>query len=146
MKKLRWTAGALAGLMSVGIAGCGGSNINAASRPNTMATPGTQYNQRAPQRQGMSTGKKVLLLAGAAAVYYMYQKHKNAPGEGVNGRYYRSKNGRVYYRDMKTGDFHWVDPPQQPISVPADEFERYTGRSADRFQGQDVIRNAPSGW
>jgi len=143
MNKLRWTAGALAGLMSVGIAGCGGSNINAAPRGGSTSAP---YNQRMPQREGMSTGKKALLLAGAAAVYYMYQKHKNAPGEGVNGRYYRSKNGRVYYRDMKTGDFHWVDPPKQPISVPADEFERYTGRSADRFQNTDVIRDAPAGW
>jgi hypothetical protein len=143
MNKLRWTAGALAGLMSVGIAGCGGSNINAAPRGSSMPAP---YNQRTPPREGMSTGKKALLLAGAAAVYYMYQKHKNAQGEGENGRYYRSKNGRVYYRDMKTGAFHWVDPPQQPISVPADEFERYTGRSADRFRDQDVVRDAPSGW
>lgn len=143
MSNLRWAAGALAGLMSVGVAGCGGRNINAASRPGTTSAP---YNQQAPRREGMSTGKKALLLAGAAAVYYLYQKHKNAQGEGVNGRYYRSKNGRVYYRDMKTGDFHWVDPPRQPISVPADEFERYTGRSADRFQGQGVVTEAPAGW
>jgi hypothetical protein len=146
MNKLRWTAGALAGLMSVGLAGCGGGNINAAPRRDTLAPNSQRMPDRVPQREGMSTGKKVLLLAGAAAVYYMYQKHKNAQGEGVNGRYYRSKNGRVYYRDMKTGAFQWVDPPTQPISVPADEFQRYTGRSADRFQGTDVIRDAPQGW
>jgi hypothetical protein len=47
----------------------------------------------------MSTGQKVTVLAGAAALYYLYNKHKNAQGEGKTGRYYRSKNGRIYYRD-----------------------------------------------
>ena len=37
----------------------------------------------------------------------------------------------------------WVDPPTQPIQVPAEEFERYTGRSAPATEG--VIRNAPAG-
>ena len=143
MKNLRWIAGALAGLMMpVGVAGCGGGNINAESR-NTR--PGAPYSQREAPRQGMSTRNKVLLLAGAAAVYYLYQKHKNAQGEGVNGRYYRSKNGRVYYRDLKTGDYHWVDEPRQPLEVPAEEYSRYTGRNYDDHEG-GVIRQAPPGW
>jgi hypothetical protein len=142
MKNLRWIAGALAGLMSVGIAGCGGGNINAESRSGRPMAP---YSQSQAPRQGMSTRNKMLLLAGAAAVYYMYQKHKNAPGEGVNGKYYRSKNGRVYYRDLKTGEHRWVDAPQQPIEVPAEEYSRYTGRSYDDHGG-GVIRQAPPSW
>jgi hypothetical protein len=138
MKNLRRIAGVLAGLMLFSIAGCGGGNINAESPYDSDRRP---YSQQ--PRQGMSTRKKMLLLAGAAAVYYLYQKHKNAQGEGPNGRYYRSKNGRVYYRDLKTGDYRWVDPPQQPIRVPADEYERYTGRG---YSEDEVIRHAPSGW
>src|SRR5688572_10339061 len=97
------------------------------------------------QRHGMSTRNKVLLLAGAAALYYLYNKHKNKQGEGPEGRYYRSKNGRVYYRDLRTGKYQWVDPPSQPIQVPAEDYERYTGRSMDNYDG-GVIRQAPAGW
>ncbi|HEU4751961.1 MAG TPA: hypothetical protein VFU47_02555 [Armatimonadota bacterium] len=142
MTHLRCTAGLLVALFGFSIAGCGGGTINAQSR-----APG-QAPYSAPPRQtntGMSTRNKVLLLAGAAALYYLYQRHKNAQGEGPQGRYYRSKNGRVYYRDLKTGAFHWVDPPQQPIRVPAEEYQRYTGRSIDDYNG-GVIRQAPPGW
>jgi hypothetical protein len=142
MRNLRWIAGMLVGLMTVGLTGCGGGNVNASSPRGGSPMP---YSSQDTPRQGMSTRNKMLLLAGAAAVYYMYQKHKNAPGEGPNGKYYRSKNGRVYYRDLKTGDFKWVDAPQQPIEVPAEEYSRYTGRSYDDHQG-GVIRQAPPNW
>jgi len=83
----------------------------------------------APRRSGMSTGKKVALLAGAAALYYLYNKHKNAQGEGAQGQYYLSKNGRVYYRDRE-GRAHWVTPPREAIQVPAEEAQQYS-----RYQG-----------
>lgn len=114
----------------------------------TTTEPGTGRQPTAPAgpaRQGMSTRNKVLLLAGAAALYYLYNKHKNRQGQGAEGRYYLSKNGRVYYRDLKTGDYRWVDPPKEPIRVPAEEYERYTGRPASSEEGQ-VIRQAPAGW
>ncbi len=95
-------------------------------------------------RTGMSTKQKVLLVAGAAAVYYLYNKNKNKKGHGPQGQYYRSKNGRVYYRDAK-GNAQWVTPPTQPIQVPAEEYERYSGRSYGAGNGQ-VIRDAPAGW
>src|SRR6185369_9540587 len=92
---------------------------------------------------GMSTRNKVLLVAGAAALYYLYKKHQNAQGTGPEGQYYRSKNGRVYYRDANH-QVHWVTPPQQ-MEVPADEWERYTGHRADNYNG-GVITQAPAGW
>lgn len=145
---VRWTAGVLASMIGVSIMGCGGGgNVNAQSGPGSppMSAPArtTDYSQNQP-RQGLSTKQKVLLVAGAAALYYLYKKHQNAQGEGSEGKYYRSKNGQIYYRDQK-GGVHWVTAPSQPIQVPADEYERYTGQRADYGNGQ-VIRQAPAGW
>lgn len=138
---LRAVSGLLAALIVAPLAGCGSQGINAES----------PYGDRAPMRQpeqprqGMSTKQKVVLLAGAAALYYLYNKHKNREGQGPDGRYYLSKNGRVYYRDLRTGEYQWVDPPSQPIQVPAGEYERYTGRDIQGYDG-GVIREAPQGW
>ncbi len=90
-----------------------------------------------PQNQGMSTKKKVVLLVGAAALYYLYKKHQakaqNAQAGAQQGQpvYYLSKNGRVYYRDANA-QAHWVTPPRQGIQVPADEAQQYQG-----LQGYD---------
>lgn len=75
----------------------------------------------------MSTKKKVVLLAGAAALYYMWKKHKNAQNQTATVQYYQSKNGRIYYRDHKTHQVHWVTPPQGGIEVPADDAQAYSG-------------------
>lgn len=139
MRNVRYTALALACLIFGGIAGCG-STVNSQSR---MDGPPPMSRQE-PRRQGMSTRNKVLLVAGAAALYYMYNKHKNKQGHGAEGQYYRSKNGRIYYRD-RNGKAVWVTPPSEPIRVPAEEFERYTGRSYNDHDG-GVIREAPAGW
>lgn len=91
----------------------------------------------APQRSHMSTGKKAVILAGAAALYYMYKKHQHAStAAGAEGQYYLSKNGRVYYRDAQHRA-HWVTPPAGGIEVPADEGQQYEG-----FQG---YQNRPTG-
>jgi hypothetical protein len=84
------------------------------------------------------------LLAGTAALYYLYNKHKNREGSGPEGQYYRSRNGRICYRDAR-GRAHWVTSPQEPIRVPASEYERYFGRAADDVDGR-VIGRAPAGW
>jgi len=125
--------------MLLPLAGCGVRTVGAQSGP------GTAQPARQPARQGLSTKQKVVLLAGAAALYYLYRKHQNAQGQGPEGRYFLSKNGRVYYRDMKTGAFHWVDPPTQPIAVPAQEYQQYTGQPAPAYGGR-VIDQAPPGW
>lgn len=89
------------------------------------------------ERAGMSTGKKVVLLAGAAALYYLYKKHQNAKTEaGPDSQYYLSKNGRVYYRDAEHRA-HWVTPPPGGISVPAEQAHEYR-----EFQGYE---NSSSG-
>src|SRR5262249_1370268 len=56
----------------------------------------------------------------------LYNKQKNAKGTGPTGQLYRSKNGRVYYRD-KEGRAHWVTPPAGGIQVPPNEAPQYSG-------------------
>jgi hypothetical protein len=92
----------------------------------------------------MSTRNKVLLVAGAAALYYLYKKHQNAKGAGPEGQYYRSKNGRIYYRDAK-GGVHWVTPPTQPMQIDADEYERVTGQRIQNYSGQPITQAPPGG-
>ncbi len=83
--------------------------------------------------EGMSTKTKVVMLAGAAALYYMYKQHQKAPAAaaGEQGQYYLSKNGRVYYRDADHRA-HWVTAPPAGIQVPESEAGEYRA-----FQGYD---------
>ena len=99
---------------------------------------------QASQSQGMSTKKKLVLLAGAAALYYLYRKHQansqaNATTQNGQQIYYLSKNGRVYYRD-NTGRAVYVSPPTQPIPVPYEEAQRYQG-----IQGLQGYDNSQTG-
>jgi len=144
--------------------GCGSGGSTTADRSSmppiddtrggaAMSYPqGNNYAQTAQPRQGMSTGKKVMILAGAAALYYLYRKHQsNKQGATTteNGQpvYYLSKNGRVYYRDANH-QAHWVTPPAEGIQVPYDEAQQYS-----QFQGYnnqqtgitDLSRFAPQG-
>jgi hypothetical protein len=83
----------------------------------------------------MSTKQKMVLLAGAAALYYMYKKKQNAQGQPV--QYYQSEtNGRIYYRDPKTKQAIYVTPPQGGIQVPANEAQQYSD-----YQGYDNRRS-----
>ena len=94
-------------------------------------------NQPQAKKKGLSTGQKaVITLAGAAALYYLYKQHQNTQAEGAQGKYYLSKNGRVYYRDAQKQP-HWVTPPRGGIQVPADQAQQYRD-----FQGYN---NSPSG-
>lgn len=93
-----------------------------------MGAPVAQAEQR-----GMS---KTVMLAGAAALYYLYKKHQNASAQGPEGQYYLSKNGRVYYRDAEHRA-HWVTAPPNGIQVPEHE-----ARGMESFQGYN---NNPSG-
>lgn len=96
-------------------------------------------NARQPEaRKGLSTGQTVAILAGAAALYYLYNQHKNREGAGAQGKYYLSKNGRVYYRDAQ-GRAQWVTPPQEGIRVPAEEAERY--RDFQGYNGRTTGRD-----
>jgi hypothetical protein len=113
------------------LAGCGRNDSSDISRAPVEATRGsrTQLPGSPAPKQGLSTKQKVAILAGAAALYYLYKKHQASQGQGSQGQYYLSKNGRVYYRDQK-GNPVWVTPPSQGIEVPASEAEQYS-----RYQG-----------
>jgi hypothetical protein len=119
---------------------CGGGSQNAAPPPINDSVD-RNLNNRAPANQpqakrGLSTGQKVAILGGAAALYYLYNQRKNAQGTGAQGKYYLSKNGRVYYRDAQ-GRPIWVTPPQGGIRVPEEEAQQYRD-----FQGYN---NSPTG-
>lgn len=115
---------------------CGGRNT--ATLPPVDDTVGGIPTANQPQaKKGITTGQKVAILAGAAALYYLYNRHKNRQGQGAQGQYYLSKNGRIYYRDAQ-GRPHWVTPPPGGIRVPESEarqyrdFQGYNGRSTGR--------------
>lgn len=124
-------------MMAQLLTGCmgGGGRGSQASLPPIDDTRRGEYTNtragRAEPRQGMSTGKKVAILAGAAALYYLYKRNQNRQGTGPEGQYYLSKNGRVYYRD-ENGRAHWVTPPRR-MEVPMDELQRYPEIS--RYRG-----------
>ncbi|OKH29697.1 hypothetical protein NIES2101_43080 [Calothrix sp. HK-06] len=132
--------------------GCGGGGTRTEAPPvNDAAGRQVNYptnaNQQAQKKPGLSTRNKVLItLAGAAALYYLYNQRKNAKGDGAQGKHYLSKNGRVYYRDAQ-GRPVWVTPPSGGIRVPAEEaekyrdFQGYNGRST----GRDLRELAPQG-
>ena len=132
-----WRAGGVAIIASmiVPLAGCG----NSQPPPPVTDAPGQMapQSQMAPAaKQGMSTGTKLKILAGAAAAYYLYKKY-TASKEGQanaaqNVQYYVSKStGRIYYRDPKTHQAHFVtQSPQQiqpqQVQVPADQEQQYS--------------------
>ncbi|MDZ8225394.1 hypothetical protein [Nostoc sp. ChiVER01] len=128
----RLLAVVLSALLTVPLlSSCGGSR-NASVPPPVDDTAGRTVSDRQTQTQakkGLGTGQKVALLAGAAALYYMYNQHKNASQDGAQGKYYLSKNGRVYYRDAEHRA-HWVTPPSEGIRVPESEAQQYR-----QFQG-----------
>jgi len=142
----KWTrimALVLTALLTLPILNACGGNQNAATPPppatdtvgRTQTYPSSTNQPQA--RKGLSTGQKVAILAGAAALYYIYNQHKNRQGQGPQGQYYLSKNGRIYYRDAQ-GRPHWVTPPPEGIRVPAAEarqyrdFQGYNNRSTGR--------------
>ncbi|HBB31767.1 MAG TPA: hypothetical protein DDZ80_16320 [Cyanobacteria bacterium UBA8803] len=139
-KFFRPTALLLSGLLTFPVLSSCASQPTAPPPPVDDTYRGTQTYpapRNSPQaRKGLSTGQKVAILAGAAALYYLYNQHKNRQEHGAQGKYYMSKNGRVYYRDAQ-GRAHWVTPPPEGIQVPESEARRYQD-----FQGYN---NRPTG-
>ncbi len=109
--------------------------------------------RQTPVRQGMSTKKKLVLLAGAALAYYLYKKHQtkrqqaerqaslNRTNQTASGmttarrmpQLYRSRNGGIYYRDPN-GRPVWLTAPTRGIQVPAEEVRRYAP-DYNRYRG-----------
>jgi hypothetical protein len=111
------------------LSSCGGGSKTATPPPVDDTVGRTVSDRQTEAKKGLGTGQKVAILAGAAALYYMYNQHKNAPKEGAQGKYYLSKNGRVYYRDAENRA-HWVTPPSEGIRVPESQAQQYR-----QFQG-----------
>jgi hypothetical protein len=122
------------------LTGCGGGASQSSAPPPIDDTQGgrTTAPMSRPQgqtRTGMSTKQKVVLLAGAAALYYMYKRHQAKAGKQI--QYYRSKNGRVYYREPNNPkQVHWVTPPAQGFRLPENEASEYSG-----IEGYNNSRN-----
>jgi len=136
---MRSVAVLLSALLSLQLlTACGGGTRQSSLPPVDDSVRGTQTypapSNRQQARKGLGTGQKVALLAGAAALYYIYNQHKNKQGEGAQGKYYLSKNGRVYYRDAE-GRAHWVTPPSEGIRVPEQEAQAY--RNFQGYNGQE---------
>jgi hypothetical protein len=111
------------------LSSCGGASKTATPPPVDDTVGRTVSDRQTEAKKGLGTGQKVAILAGAAALYYMYNQHKNASQDGAQGKYYLSKNGRVYYRDAEHRA-HWVTPPAEGIRVPESEAQKYR-----QFQG-----------
>lgn len=132
------------------LSACGGSRSNSSLPPIDDTRGGTvsttrPVNQPEAKKKGMSTGQKVAVLAGAAALYYIYNQHKNKQEQGPEGKYYLSKNGRVYYRDAQNRA-HWVTPPSGGIRVPESEARQYRDFQGynNRATGRELSDLAPA--
>lgn len=124
--------------------GCGGGNRASAPPPPVNDTRGGTVSNVPPGNQpqakkGLSNTQKVAILAGAAALYYLYNRNKNKQGQGAEGKYYLSRNGRVYYRDAQ-GRAHYVTPPSGGIQVPESEAQQYRDFQGynNRTTGRDL--------
>ncbi len=126
-RPLGWLLSALLIVPIITSCGGGGSRTSVPA-PVDDTTGRTVSNVPAngqPQaKKGLSTGQKLAILGGAAALFYLYQKNKNKQGEGAQGKYYLSKDGRVYYRDAEHRA-HYVSPPAGGIQVPEAEAQQY---------------------
>ena len=118
----------------------------------------TRKAQNNTPKQGMSLGKKVVLLSGAALLYFLWKKHQaNAAQKaqvaqngqvapngqvGAQPQLYRSKNGGIYYRDAQ-GTAVWLTVPNQAVQVPATDVRRYAP-DYNRYRGP--APTAPNGY
>jgi len=91
---------------------------------------------RPPEARAASSDGAVQ-LRGDAALYYLYRHHLTNEGVGPQGRYYLSKEGRVFYKDGQ-GREHTVNPPSEGLRVsraaadPYRDIRGYDGRMDGR--------------
>ena len=89
-----------------------------------------------PQDRGSSGG--TVELRGDAALYYLYRQHLTNEGAGPQGRYYLSKEGRVFYKDAQDRE-HTVNPPSEGLRVPRAAADPY--RDVRGYAGQQNGRD-----
>ncbi|WP_293148490.1 MULTISPECIES: hypothetical protein [unclassified Microcoleus] len=128
------------------LSACGSSKESSAPPPTVDDTRAgsVQTNRATPTpeaKKGLSNTQKVAItLAGAAALYYIYNQHKNKQEQGAQGKHYLSKNGRVYYRDAQNRA-HWVTPPPEGIKVNVPESEAARYREFQGYNNQTTGRD-----
>lgn len=122
-------------------AGCGqkANNQNTAPYASGPMSNNSPMANNAPAKAGMTTKQKVVLLGGAALLFYLYkryQKQDQAAAQngamGANGKpqLYREEKGQnagaIYYR--KNDANHtvvWLSAPQQPMQVNQSDVQQY---------------------
>ncbi|PQV65468.1 hypothetical protein B1R32_101210 [Abditibacterium utsteinense] len=100
------------------LAGCG-SPAPQAQAPQQRTMP-----NRGAANTGMSTRQKVTLLAGAAAMYYLYRKYQRDNAAQLQQAQAGAPGGKIqYYRSKKGGYIYYRDPrnPQVAIKIPGTE-------------------------
>lgn len=131
----RWVALSLAfslALPAVAMtAGCGNKGNGA---QQTDAGGGAPMTNTPAAKPGLSTKQKVVLLAGAALLFYIYKKDKANNAAAANGapggkpQLYQEEQGpnkgAIYYRDANH-QVHWLKAPAQGVQVPADQVQQY---------------------
>ena len=143
-------------------AGCGGKN-NAADQTGASAPVApagamdTQPNAQ-PAKAGLTGKQKVVLLAGAALLFYLYKRYQSqdkaaAAAGGAKPQLYREDKGQnkgaIYYR--KNDANHtvvWLQAPAQGVQVPADQAQQTLGNGFDpnnpnAYQPSDQINPNP---
>jgi hypothetical protein len=88
--------------------------------------------------QDRSGSRGTVELRGDAALYYLYREHLTSEGAGPQGRYYLSKEGRVFYKDAQ-GKEHTVHAPSEGMRVPRAAAEPY--RDMRGYAGQQTGRD-----
>ncbi len=137
----------LTSLLWLPIAGCGGQKSANVPPPvddthgGTVSTAASGAAAPVEKKKGLNNAQKAgVVLVGAAALYYLYRQHQKKAAEGQNGKYYLSKNGRVYYRDAQHRA-HYVTPPAGGVRVPEDQAQQYRdfkGYNGDTSRGRDL--------
>jgi hypothetical protein len=89
-----------------------------------------------PQERGSGNG--TVELRGDAALYYLYREHLTSDGAGPQGRYYLSKDGRVFYKDAQDRE-HTVSAPSEGLRVPRKAADPY--RDIRGYAGQQNGRD-----
>jgi hypothetical protein len=100
----------------------------------------------------MSGKQKLTLLAGAAAMYYLYRKYQRDNAAALQKAQAAAPNGKIqYYRSKKGGYIYYRDPrnPSQAIRVTPPQSEvrpqQVAPSEANEYSNFQGYNNAPTG-
>ena len=157
----RWTALTLVATLALPTlaltAGCGhggGSSDNSQVSTNAPVPNAAPMNNAPVAKPGLTGKQKVVLLAGAAALFFLYKHYQKADAAAADAhpQLYREdqgpNKGAIYYR--KNDANHtvvWLQAPANGISVPADQAQQYVPgydpNNPNAYQGAAGINTSP---